>query len=232
MRAAFKDQLEFALTKAAKAGPRPWAKLKAELVSIGFAQEVLEEHHIVVADIFLDCLAKLGDDSSPYYPKSKNRSRSPRLPSPSAASLQSSELSSRSRYSKKESSENPVRKPTEGWIELTEGTREKRIVNFSFDPEPGNFIGTHIIDRYATQLRPRIVDDMIELVICLDSQPGRTHSVKCGIEESQIYDILLGQGWNSLIQGPNTQSSKMRKKRRDQTEKGSSRTVLIRIPDS
>ena len=77
-----------------------------------------------------------------------------------------------------ESAPVPARPPEDGFIRLTEKTREKADVRFCFGSKTENSIGAHIIEQYKKQLRPRIKDDMIELCCCLDSHPGRTFVIK------------------------------------------------------
>lgn len=201
MRSALKEQLKFALKKAAQAGPRPWPKLKAELVSVGFDPHTLEDNHKDIADIFLVYLASCGQDSSSYDLESMGRSRSPPLsspPSPIDPSIPSSlspGVSRRDPLSVEEPAPVLARPPEDGFIRLTEKTRLKADVRFCFGSKTENSIGAHIIEEYKKQLRPRIKDDMIELRCCLDSHPGRTFVIKFQIEESETFDVLLGRYW-------------------------------------
>jgi hypothetical protein len=201
MHSGLKEQLEFALRKAAKAGPRAWPKLKAELLFVGFGERTLEDNHKEITDLFLVCLASCGQDSSPYDPEPMSRSRSPPVPrppspmTPSTSSVLSPRPTHRTISSNVELIPKSARAPEEGWIRLIEETREKANVSFCFGSETDNTIGAHIIDRYKKQLRPRIKADMIELVCCLDSQPGRTYVIKFQIEESETFDVLLGRYW-------------------------------------
>jgi hypothetical protein len=197
MRSGLKEQLEFALKRAAHVGPRPWPQLKAELVSVGFDPNTLEDNHKEITDIFLVCLAGRGQDLSLYDPEPTGQSRSPPLPRPPSItpSVSSSGPSHTNNLAPLASIPAFARAPEDGWIRLTDKTREKADVRFCFGSEAENSIGAHIIDHYKKQLRPRIKGDMIELVCCLDSQPGRTYVIKCLIEESDTFDVLLGRYW-------------------------------------
>jgi hypothetical protein len=201
MRSGLKEQLEFALKRAAQAGPRPWPQLKAELVSVGFHDLTLEENHKEITDIFLVCLTGCGKDNSPYDPGLIGQGRSPpqpHLPSAVDLSIASTTLPDAPRrdpLSVGEPAPIPARPPEDGFIRLTENTREKADVRFCFGSREENLIGAHIIEQYKKQLRPRIIDDMIELRCCLDSHPGRTFVIKFQIEESEKFDVLLGRYW-------------------------------------
>jgi hypothetical protein len=197
MRSGLKEQLEFALKRAAQAGPRPWPQLKPELVSVGFDPHILEDNHKEITDIFLVYLAGRGQDSSPHELEPMGQSQSP-SPLPidlSIPSIPSPGASRRDPLSAVESASVPKRPPEDGFIRLTERTREKADVRFCFGSKTENSIGAHIIEQYNKQLRPRIKDDMIELCCCLDSHPGRTFVIKFQIEESETFDVLLGRYW-------------------------------------
>jgi hypothetical protein len=197
-----KEQLEFALMKAAQAGPIPsgWHTLKAQLVSVGFDSNTLEDNHQGILDLFLVCLAGR-QDASRYEPETMSRSRSPPIPRPPASIIPSkpSVLPSESFHRLPSSNLGTTvahsRTPEEGWIRLKECSGEKANVSFCFGPKSKNTIGTHIINRYAEQLRPQIKDDTIVLVYCLDSHPGRTYKIEFQIEDSDDFDILLGRYW-------------------------------------
>jgi hypothetical protein len=204
MNAKLKELLVFMLKSAAKDGLRTWPTLKAELVAAGLDERTLEAHHKEIGDLFLVCLSDgRMQDSSRYDLAPLRQSRSPPLkphpPSPVVApnpSVLSPSLFRRTTSCNTESDAIPNRAPEEGWIGLKENMHEPAYVRFSFGLNPENTIGTHIIDRYEKQLRPRIRNGAIDLVYCLESSlPGRTYAIKFQIEDSEKFDILLGIYW-------------------------------------
>jgi len=202
MNSGFKQVLEFMLNILAKDGSRPWPQLKAELVAAGLDGSTLDAHQIDILALFVAILASPQQDSPRSHLLPQRQSRNPPLKPRPPAPFDASDLSvpSPSSFRRTTSCNTqldaiPNDAPEEGWILLEEETGKRGRLLITFGPEPENKIGTHMIDRYWEQLRPRARNGMINLVCRLDSHPRRTYDIEFQIEESQDFDIQLGTYW-------------------------------------